>query len=74
VSSYASVERSVATFGADGTPEVWVNYPVGPNADPASADTAAANEDYIEGRYRRFLFRRAEIEATARERIDLWPE
>ena len=68
-SSYVAVERSVGTFAPDGTPEVYVNFPVGAHADPASEDTLAANSDYIEGRYRKLLFRRAEIEADARDRI-----
>ena len=68
-SSYVAVERSVGTFAPDGTPEVHVNFPVGAHADPASPDTISANSDYIEGRYRKLFFRRAEIEADARERI-----
>ena len=68
-SSYVAVERSVGTFAPDGTPQMYVNFPVGAHADPASPDTLAANSDYIEGRYRKLLFRRAEIEADARERI-----
>ena len=70
--SYVSVERSVGTFAPDGTPEVHVNFPVGNHADPDSPDTAAANSDYVEGRYRKLLFRRGEIEAALRERIELW--
>jgi acyl-homoserine lactone acylase PvdQ len=71
VSNYVSVERTVATFAPDGTPEAWVNHPVGNAADPASSDTLLANDDYVEGRYRRFLFSRADIEAALRERVVL---
>jgi len=71
VSNYVSVERTIGTFASDGAPEVYVNYPVGNIADPASVDTLTANDDYIEGKYRKFLFNRAEIEAALRQRIVL---
>ena len=71
VSTYVSVERSVGGFHADGTPQVYVNFPVGNHADPDSADTLVANADYIEGRYRKFLFSRDEIEANLRARFGL---
>lgn len=70
-SNYVPVERTVGTFAADGTPEVYVNYPVGNAADPASFDTQRANEDYIEGRYHKFLFDRSEVEDGLRKRIVL---
>ena len=73
VTTYVPVERMVGTFAADGTPEVFVNFPVGGRADPADPDTQVANDDYVEGRYRRLLFDRVEIEAAARERIVLVP-
>ncbi|MFM7203439.1 MAG: penicillin acylase family protein [Myxococcota bacterium] len=65
-STYVSVERMISTFTAEGVPEAWVNYPVGPAADPASTDTLQANADYLAGRYSRLRFKRAEIEATLR--------
>jgi hypothetical protein len=71
VSTYVSVERSVGRFREDGTPEVYVNFPVGNHADPDSVDTLTANEHYIEGRYRKLLFLREEIEANLRTRIGL---
>jgi len=73
VTTYVPVERMVGSFAADGTPEAFVNFPVGAAADPGSPDTETANSDYIEGRYRKLLFDRAEIEAAARERIVLAP-
>ena len=42
--------------------------------DPAGGDTVKANEDYVEGRYRKLRFHREEIEAALRERIVLAPE
>ena len=74
VTTYVSVERTVGTFAKDGTPEAYVNFPVAAHADPYSSETMTANEDYIEGRYRKLLFRRAEIEAAAQRRIELLPE
>jgi acyl-homoserine lactone acylase PvdQ len=74
VSNYVSVERTIGEFAADGTPVVYVTYPVGNLADPNSGDTQAANADYIEGRYRRFLFSRDEIEGALRDRIVLTRE
>ncbi len=68
-----SVERTVARIGDDGTPEAWINYPLGPHADPASPATEAALEDYVEGNYRRLRFDRAEIEADAAHRIEVEP-
>ena len=73
-SSYVPVERSLGTFAADGTPELHVTFPVAAHADPESPESVGANEDYIEGRYRKLLFRRHEIEAAARERFALTPE
>jgi penicillin amidase len=74
VSTYVSVERMVGTFAPDGTPEAYVNYPVGPDSDPDSVDTQNANADYLDGRYRKLLFRRDEIEPVVRERLTLIPE
>lgn len=72
-STYVSVERMVGGFAADGTPEAWVNFPVGVAADPGSEDTARANADYLAGRYHKFLFRRDEIEAALREQRLIQP-
>lgn len=69
--SYVSVERSIFTFGADGTAELWASYPVGNAADPASAQTAAANADFVDGRYRRLWFSRDEVAAHAVSRTVL---
>lgn len=71
VSTHVSVERTVARFAADGTPELWVTYPIAGPADPQGAQTAAALEDHVEGRYRKFLFERDEVEAATEQRIEL---
>jgi len=72
VTHYISVERSVGRFDEDGQPEVFVNFPVGNNADPDSADTQAAINDYMQGNYNKFLFDRTEIEANLRETIEVY--
>ncbi len=64
-SSYVPVERTVATFDADGRPKLWVTFPVGAHADPASPETARANADYVEGRYAPLATRRSEVDARA---------
>jgi hypothetical protein len=71
VTTWVPVERHVATFDPDGRPAVFYTTPfVGP-ADPDSALNQAALDDYIEGRYRRLLTRRDEIEAAAVSRTTL---
>lgn len=65
------VERSVGDFAADGTPELSVSYPVGNAADPTSADTRSANDDYVNGRYRKLLFSRADVDGHARSHVVL---
>ena len=71
VSTYVCVERSVGRIRGDGTPQVYVNFPKGNHADPDSKDTVVANEDYIEGKYQKFLFDRHEIEKNVRSTIYL---
>ncbi len=66
-----SIERSVADFADDGTPRLWVSYPVGNVADPMSPETQSANDDYVNGRYRRLWFTRDEVDAHTAARITL---
>jgi penicillin amidase len=67
--TWVSVERSIARFDDEGRPELWVSYPLAARAEP-QADSALM-EDYLEGRYRRMLTDRADIEAVAVERIKI---
>jgi acyl-homoserine lactone acylase PvdQ len=69
--SYVSVERTVCAFGDDGVVDMWASYPVGDAADPASAETKSANDDYVNGRYRKLLFRRTEVDAHTASRTVL---
>ncbi|HEX7699778.1 MAG TPA: hypothetical protein VF403_03625 [Kofleriaceae bacterium] len=50
---------------------MWASYPVANAADPTSAETQSANDDYVNGRYRKLYFRRAEVEAHAASRTVL---
>jgi penicillin amidase len=72
VTHYVSVERTVGQFDDNGNPEVFVNFPVGNHADPDSADTQAAVDDYMNVVYKKFLFDRSEIEANLRETIEVY--
>lgn len=69
--SYVSVERSLCAFGDDGIVDLYASYPVGNAADPTSATTSSANDDFVNNRYRKLYFRRAEVEAHAVSRIVL---
>lgn len=72
-SDYVSVKRTVGTFGDDGVPEVWVTFPVGNEADPESALTKQLNADYVEGRHRKLLFKRADVDTHVAKRFSLSP-
>lgn len=63
VSSYVSVERTVGTFGADGVPEAFVQFPFAGPADPDAPDTKAATAAWVDGRYRKLPFRKGEVES-----------
>lgn len=69
VSDYGPVERLVGRFDDSGTPEVWVNFPLGNVADRASPHFDDLTEDWVEGRYRKLAFSRAEVEARAERRV-----
>lgn len=72
-SSYVSVERTVGSFDASGTPEAWVNFPLGPSADPTGPDTTTALEEYVDVTYWKLPFERADVEARTREVRTLGP-
>jgi len=70
ITSYVPVERTVARFDEDGVPELHVACPLW-SSEPDDPDSQAALDDYVEGRHRRLLFDREEIEGALRERIEL---
>jgi penicillin amidase len=69
--SYVSVERSIATFGDDGVPDLWMSAPMGNESDPGAPGAVRAADDYVNGRYTKLHFRRAEVDAHARKRVVL---
>ena len=66
-SSYGSVARITSEFAEDGTPETYVNFPIGNVADRTSKHFKDALNGWIGGQYQKLLFRRAEIDAAAEE-------
>lgn len=68
-----SLYRMVATFRDDGTPEAFVNVTRGVSGDPTSVHWDDLESDWVENRYRRLRFTRAEIEADPVERMTLSP-
>ncbi len=71
VAHWGPVERQVMSFDADGTPFSLANYALGNVADPSSPHFDDALEDWVDGRYRKLLFARSEIEAREERRIVL---
>ena len=65
VSDYGPVERITARFDDAGKPELWVNFPMGNVADPESPHWDDGLDDWVNARYFRFPFTKAEIEAEA---------
>ncbi|MBI5514659.1 MAG: penicillin acylase family protein [Deltaproteobacteria bacterium] len=68
-----SVYRMVAGFDEDGTPSAQVNLSRGNVGDPTSPLWANNQDDWVAGRYRPLPFRRAAVEAAARDRSTLEP-
>jgi penicillin G amidase len=71
ISDYGPVERMVGRFSEAGTPEIWVSFLPGNVADPASPHFDDLLEDWIEGRYRKLAFSRAEVEARSERRFEI---
>lgn len=69
VSDYGPVERLTGRFDADGVPELWVNFPLGNVAEPKSPHFDDMLEDWVEGRYRKLAFSRAEVDARAEKTV-----
>ena len=66
-STYGSVARITSEFTEDGTPETYVNFPIGNVADRSSRHFKDALNGWIGGQYQKLLFERAEIDAAAEE-------
>jgi penicillin amidase len=70
-SHWGPLERTVTTFAEDGTPESFISFPLGNVADPSSPHFRDGQGDWLEGRARKLLFRRAEIEEALESRRTL---
>jgi len=73
-SKAGAIFRVVTTFAEDGTPEAVVNFPRGNSADPSSPHWDDTLDDWVEGVYTAFPFRRAEVEAAMESSFMLRPE
>lgn len=73
VSDYGPVERLAARFGDDGRPELWVNFPMGNVADPASPHFDDALDGWVEGNSFRFPFTADDIAAEAERSYEIPP-
>ncbi|MFO0590190.1 MAG: penicillin acylase family protein [Polyangiaceae bacterium] len=73
VSNYGPVERMTARFDDAGHPELWVNFPLGNVADPASPHWNDQLEGWTEGTSFRFPFTEAEIAAEAERTFEIPP-
>jgi penicillin amidase len=72
-SNDGAVFRMVARFAEDGTPEAFVNFPRGNSGDPKSPHFGDTLEDWRDGKYTKFPFTRAEVDAAAERTIVLEP-
>jgi penicillin G amidase len=70
-SSYGSVARITSGFADDGTPETFVNFPIGNVADRSSKHFKDALNGWVGGQYQKLLFERTEIDAAAEESYTL---
>ncbi|MEZ4309230.1 MAG: penicillin acylase family protein [Polyangiaceae bacterium] len=71
VSDYGPVERMTARFKDDGSPELWVTFPLGNVADPASPHFDDTLEGWVSGEPFRFPFTPDEIAAEAEQTFDI---
>lgn len=67
------IYRTVYSFDADGTPRAVTCFPRGVSGEPTSPHWDDTLDDWVEGRYRPLLFRRAEIEADMEEMFTIDP-
>jgi penicillin G amidase len=71
VSDYGPVERMTARFTDDGRPELWVNFPMGNVADPASGHFEDQMSGWVEGTSFRFPFTADEVAAEAERTFEI---
>lgn len=68
-----AIFRVVTTFGDDGTPEAFCNFPPGNSADPSSPHFGDTREAWLEDEYTYLPFRRDEVDAATQSTIVLEP-
>jgi len=73
VSHWGPIERQVMTFGDNGLPESYANFPLGNVADRESPHFDDAMTGWVEGDYRKMLYERTEVEAATEARIEIPP-
>lgn len=71
VAHWGPVERQVMSFDEEGVPYSTANFALGNVADPASPHFDGALADWVDGRYRKLLFARAEVEGQMESRVVL---
>lgn len=69
-----AIFRVVTTFAEDGTPEARVNFPRGNSGDPFSPHWDDTLQDWANGVYTHYPYRRAEVDAAAESSFTLTPE
>jgi penicillin amidase len=72
-STSGAIFRVVTTFGADGLPEAWANFPRGNSGDPDSPHWDDTLDAWIAGDYEPLPFRRAEVDAATVTTLRLEP-
>lgn len=66
ISQYGPLFRLLTTFAEDGTPQMHISRPIGNRPGHIQVD-----DDWVEGRYQKLAFTRAEVDADAQERVTL---
>jgi penicillin amidase len=72
-STSGAIFRVVTTFGADGLPEAWANFPRGNSGDPDSPHWDDTLDAWIAGDYEPLPYRRAEVDAATVTTLRLDP-
>jgi penicillin amidase len=73
-SKAGAIFRVVTTFAEDGTPEAQFNFPRGNSGEPSSPHWDDTLQDWVEGVYSPFPYRRAEVDTAAESSHTLTPE
>ncbi|HLT38567.1 MAG TPA: penicillin acylase family protein [Enhygromyxa sp.] len=69
-----AIFRVVTTFAEDGIPEARINFPRGNSGDPNSPHWDDTLQDWVDGVYTHFPYRRDEVDAAAESTFTLTPD